>query len=263
MKVELFLEFMNKISPEENSSEWDNSGIQILFRERDLKKILVTLDVTKEVIDEAISKKSDMILAHHPLIFKPVSKIDNKEQNSSNLIKLIENRISVYSAHTSFDIAQGGNNDYLIELLEFNAAESTFKDIESSDIEFVRFAYLKKEMSIMDISELIKRKLQICHKLNTVYNNEEPIEKVAICTGAGGNLVKYALDNECDLLITGDINYHTALEAKECNLKLIDITHYHSEKIFIKNISQKIRLEFENKLFVDETDVDQNPFNMI
>lgn len=263
MKAELFLEFLNKISPEENSSEWDNGGIQILFRERDIKKVLVTLDVTKEVIDEAIRRNSDLILAHHPLIFKPVSKIDDKEENSSNLIKLIQNGISVYSAHTSFDVVKGGNNDFLVELLDLKAVDTKNNEFQDSKNDFIRISCFKEKMSIIDISELIKRKLKISHKLNAVYNDEEPIGKVAVCTGAGGNFVRYALDNKCDLMITGDVNYHTALEAKECNLKLIDITHFHSEKIFIKNISEKIRLEFENKLIVDETNIDQNPFNMI
>lgn len=260
MEVAKFIEIVNKISPEENALKWDNGGIQILFREKQLEKVLIALDITEGVIDEALHLGANLILTHHPIFFLPLNRIDENDYLGKLTVKLIQNKISVYSAHTSFDNLKGGNNDYLCKMLEI---VDTY-DLNVDDKELIgKIGYFEKSFKLNEIIGKIKNKLEISEKLSVVFNDDKLVRKVAICSGSGGSLVQTAIDHECDLLITGDINYHAALTANGNGLKIIDITHYHSEKIFIKNISEMIKANFNEKLSIVQCKLDQNPFHMI
>jgi dinuclear metal center YbgI/SA1388 family protein len=260
LEITKFIDLINTISPEENALKWDNGGIQILFRDKPLEKVLIALDVTEGVIGEALHMGADLILTHHPLFFTTINKIDDKEYLSKLIIKLVQNKISLYSAHTSFDNLSGGNNDYLCKMLEIF---DTY-DVNVDNKELIgKIGYFEKSFKLNEIIGKVKNKLGISEKLNVVFNDDKLVRKVAVCSGSGSSLVQLAIENECDLLITGDINYHTALEANGKGLKIIDITHYHSEKIFINNVSELIKANLNEKLSIVQCKLDQNPFHMI
>lgn len=117
MKCNDIIEFMNEISPEHLAQEWDNVGLLVGERSAEVKKILVALDCINGVVDEAININADMIITHHPLIFKGIKKINSDTEIGKRILKLIKSGISLYSAHTNLDIADGGTNDFLCGIL--------------------------------------------------------------------------------------------------------------------------------------------------
>ena len=117
MEKELFLNVLNDIAPLSLQEEWDNSGVQIAFGDREISRVLVALEVTKDVIREAKREHCDFILCHHPLLFLPVKCIEPEFTVGAYIQELIRAEIGVYAAHTCFDKAPGGNNDYLMKAL--------------------------------------------------------------------------------------------------------------------------------------------------
>ncbi|MCG8484579.1 MAG: Nif3-like dinuclear metal center hexameric protein, partial [Clostridia bacterium] len=140
--IDQFLQCMNDIAPEKLAEKWDNGGVQIDTHNEKFEKILVCMEITDEIIKEAIDKKADMIITHHPLIFSPIQSIQ-KDWTGRTIVKLIQNNISVYSSHTSFDSVIGGNNDYLAKLL--NISEVSTIEEQKGEKFFKIIVYVPKE----------------------------------------------------------------------------------------------------------------------
>ena len=117
MRIDDFIREVENIAPLELQESWDNSGIQIRAGNNEISKVLVALEINERVIDEAIGAGADMILTHHPLIFREIKSVDSNDVIGNHIVKLIRRGISVYSSHTPFDKCIGGNNDYLGSIL--------------------------------------------------------------------------------------------------------------------------------------------------
>ncbi len=261
IEIEELCMILNTISPENLSETWDHSGIQLKTGLKHIATILVSLDITEEVIDEAVLCKADMIITHHPLIFSELYKIDNNTVIGSSIIKLIKANISVYASHTAFDNAKDGNNDYLAKLLGCDSVIFLNEGAEEENSSKLgRICRLDSPITLTEMAKKIKKVLSIEAPLNCVGNPQSLVQKVAICTGAGADLIDYAKAAGCDLFITGDVRYHDAQRAKGIGLALIDAGHYHTEKIFIKNMANQLRDKIKNKATILESKVDQNPF---
>ena len=115
MKVKDIVRIINKYADEALAAEWDNSGLQIGDVESNVTNILLCVDVTENVVDEAIERQCDLIISHHPLLFKSAARITNKDSKGRNIIKLIKNNIAVYSSHTCFDVSPYGINQYIAD----------------------------------------------------------------------------------------------------------------------------------------------------
>lgn len=254
------LEAMENIAPSYLAEDWDNCGIQINTGEDIIEKILLTLEITEEVIKEAIENNIDLIITHHPLIFNPIKQINKEILPGKYINDLIKNNISVYSAHTNFDKVKGGNNDFFIKSLELeNILFEGSGDFEREGIG--RIFVLSKDIKISQIVREIYEKLKIpSHTISVVGNSNTIVRKVAVCTGSGASFLDQAIENKCDLLITGDVKYHDAQYALERGLPLIDATHYHTEKLFAENLSNKLTKIFSTRVKIIESNVDLNPF---
>lgn len=252
----------NSIAPEALAEDWDHSGIQLNVG-KVISKILVSLEITGEVIDEAIENKAELIVTHHPLIFHELYKIDTNNFTGNLIIRLIQSNISVYSMHTSFDSVTDGNNDFLAKLLNLNDIR-TLNSYKLDEIgRMGRIGSLAEPKSLTDMISDVKTALGIKSPIHYVGNPKTIIYKVALCTGSGASLIAYASEIGCDLLITGDVNYHEAQFAKGIGLSIIDAGHYHTEKIFIRNVANQLKNKLENKVEILESQVDQNPFLVI
>ncbi len=120
MKKNELIKTIEAFCPSATAEDWDNCGFQVNCGKEEIACVLVSLEVTNEIIDEAIEEGADFILTHHPLLFQGIKKIDNNDVIGNYIIRLIQNQISVYSCHTSFDKLPGGNNDYIGTLLELS-----------------------------------------------------------------------------------------------------------------------------------------------
>jgi len=249
---------LNEIAPLELQEEWDNSGWQINLNNPDIERVLVAMDITDDVIDEAIFEKCQLIVTHHPLFFGSFNEIDSNKLIGNYAVRLIGAGISVYASHTPFDKVKGGNNDYLGKLLDLEDVGY----LKGDDSKFLRTGYLKKKCNISEFADFCSNKLNLSKEFfNFVGDKDAKVKKIAWCTGAGADFIELVKYNECDLYLTGDLKYHTALEAKAISLNVLDLGHYATEHTFVDNMSNK--LKNLKGLKVVESKVNNNPFSII
>lgn len=204
MKINEIVNEIEKFAPLETQEKWDCSGFQISYgQDFDIKKILLCLSVTQDIVGQASAKGCDLIISHHPLFFIPFS---------------FNKNIPIYSAHTNLDKANGGTTDTLIELLGFSEAQKI------SD--FLRLVNFEKEISLIEIINLIKEKLNFI-PIRVVNNlNKQYIRKIAFCAGSGADFLSEAEAFGADVFVTGDVKFHTALDS---SVIIIDVGHFESE----------------------------------
>ncbi|MDT8337029.1 MAG: Nif3-like dinuclear metal center hexameric protein [Candidatus Izemoplasmatales bacterium] len=237
--------------PKELAYEWDNVGIQVGTLNIVAKKILVTLDITKEVVKEAIEKKVNMIISHHPLLFNPLDKIIFDTPRGWIIKNLIKHNITVYSAHTNYDTAEGGMNDEFAKILNLENV-GLLDEIDGIG----RFGYIEP-VDFSKFLEIIKTKLQL-DTVNVIGNTDKQISKVGISGGSGSKHMYQAKMKGCDVYLTGDVTYHTALDAISLGLTIIDIGH-HAEKIFVDAIINTLSNQFKDIEFI-KSEVNTNPY---
>ncbi len=264
MKMSEWLQLMDEIAPISSQEAWDNSGLQIDYGNQEVSRILVALEITGDVIEEAISKKTNMIVVHHPLIFEPIRAVDCKQVEGDYIIRLIRNGISVYASHTCFDSARNGNNDQLMNLLgvqRFSRLNMPGKGFEESAM--ARIGTLPEPVFL---SEFLKRLVDVLGNPGGIKisgDSSRLIQKVAVCTGAGGEYFAGAVAAKADVFISGDIKHHDAQKAKESGICIIDAGHYGTEYIFVENMVQQLRQKGGDELTVIASDVNQNPYDFV
>ena len=161
MKIKEFEEYMNKIAPTYLKEDFDNVGLMVGDVEDKISKVLVALDGTIEVIEEAVEKNCDLILTHHPLIFSKPSAITNKTIQGVKIRNLIKNNIALYSAHTNLDSVNGGITDTLGKILELENITLLSKNPLSSDAGIGRIGVTNGDITLKDILDRIKEKFGI------------------------------------------------------------------------------------------------------
>lgn len=256
------------IAPRELEEEWDNCGMQINMGNQEVNKVLIALEITKSVIAEAMMKDIDFIITHHPLLFHKIDVVDNNSITGNYIIDLIKASISVYSAHTTFDGAFGGNNEYLADLLglsRIRRIKNKRPSMKGDAREFVcgRMGNFPEPITMEAACRLVENALEIKGELRTVGDPNKIISTVALCTGSGGDTMDAAIKNGCDLFITGDVKHHEAQKAREKGICLIDAGHFGTEKIFSENFADKLRKNIGSKTQVIESEINTNPFKNV
>lgn len=257
MKFKELVKKINELCPLELQEEWDNSGVQVYTGNEDIEKVLIAMEVTSDVIDEAVMNEVDMIITHHPLIFGGISSVDADDVTGNFIQRLIAADINVYSCHTNFDRIFGGNNDFLGNVLGIDSVAQKGEEI-------LRHGWYMRPEDMGQLIDLYAFKLDVDKRhFKFVGSLDKPISKVAICTGAGAEFIREAFDDGCDLMITGDVKYHDAQMAKELGINVLDIGHYASEKIFVDAfMSFIISSDIDEDMFV-LSDLDINPFTLV
>lgn len=235
MRIDNLLETLDRIAPEKSQESWDNSGIQILVNDN-TEKILIALEITEDVIEEAKSVGADMIITHHPLImskFDPLDSVSKDTPRGRYIIELIKSGISLYSTHTPFDMAQDGNNEYLAEGIGLKEIRGFVKEDGSTDM-IGRIGVFEKPVSLGELTERLSSFLNT-DSIRTTGSPDEMISTAGIVTGAGAGLLELAYENLCDAFITGDVKYHDAQNARALGMTLIDAGHFETENTFAQN----------------------------
>lgn len=228
VSTESIIKKLEDFAPKELVADWDNSGWQVFLGNNDTKKILLTLSVTLDVVEQAIEQGCDLIISHHPAMFSKINTIDTDIYSQLPIVKAIQNNIQIYSAHSNLDRAQGGIADTLCQLLEINNP----KEVD----DFVKVGELEPELTLDDFVSKVKTVLSI-DKLKLINpSNVLKVKKVALCPGSGGDFVSKIKD--IDVYITGDIKYHTAIEVSDT--AVIDAGHFETERIILKVLKDKL-----------------------
>ncbi len=256
---------MEDMAPSRYAEEWDNPGLNIGDMDADVNKILVALDATESVIDEAVEKGADMIVTHHPLLFHAVKKINYHTSEGKRIMKLIKNNINHFAAHTNLDAAKGGTNDRLADIIGLKDV-SVLTAGADDGVGIGRVGVPDGDMTMGMLAVRIKERLGL-DAVRVSGNLSRKIKKIALCTGAGADFIDDAVKAKCDVYITSDIKYHEAMDAADKNICLIDATHYATENIIVPVIADYIRQKLENRNIDDveiiESEVDGQTFTHI
>lgn len=214
---------IEEFAPPETQEKWDSSGWIVDRGEPEVNKIMFALTITEDIVNQAVKKNCDMIISHHPLFYVPLE----------------YRKINMYCAHTNLDKAQGGTTDALLHRLQL--VGKPFGD-------FVRIVELEREASV----EFLKLKLlPISPRLRYVNNHEtKTIRTIGFCAGSGSEFIN---ETPCDAFVTGDLKFHTAIEADKV---IFDIGHFESE-IFAVELLKHITEVGERGVLADE----KSPFN--
>lgn len=237
MKIYEIRDLLNSRFPSSLSEEWDNDGEMLcLDPSREVTSILTTLDVTDKSVDEAIKVGANLIVSHHPLIFKPLKRLDGSAL-SKRLERLIKADISVLSYHTRFDSAQGGMNDLLAEKLgieNFRAFgfEGAIPMGRIGDWQECSPAEFASQISVMLNTPV------------TLFEGNRIIKKVAVLGGGGKDFIHLAHTLGADAMVTGDISYSVANDEIPYGITMVDAGHYATEVIAVDAFANLIEESF-------------------
>lgn len=365
MKLKTLIKQIESKYPLNLAYDWDNVGLLVGDFDLEVKKVMVSLEANESVIEEAINNNVDLIITHHPFIFKKMNKINTYDLKGKLIHKLIKNDVAIYSMHTNFDIASDGLNDYFMEKIglenskildvtnsevlyklavyvpnshvetvksalgaseaghignyshcSFNSegignfkpldgsnpfigSEGVIESVNEVKIETIvpqrilggviskmisahpyeevvydlyklenkgnsvglgRVSKLSESTTLEKLSNLIKEKLDMKH-IRIVGNLDTSINKVAVVTGSGADMVKKAGRQGAQVLITGDVKYHDAQDALDMGMCIIDCGHFETEDIF-KDVMKRF-LDNIEEINVIKSEIYLNPFTII
>lgn len=233
-KVADVVEVMKALAPVELAENWDNVGLLVGNKEREVHKILVMLDFDEQGMEEALEVGADMIITHHPAIMYKLATITDPLY-----LKLIENKISLCSMHTNLDSADQGVNQVLAETLGLS-------NIEPIDFDglYGRTGYVD-ECTLGEFIQTVKLALDIEH-VRYVGNKRNTVCKVAVVGGGGADFIPNAKIAGCDVYVTADIKYHQAQMAQKIGLNVIDAGHFETENPVIYKVARYLRSNLEH-----------------
>lgn len=222
--VQELYEFLNQKFPREYSCEWDNDGLMVANDpNREVLRVLCTLDVTDAAVDYAIANSYDVIVSHHPMIFKPLRAVSYSDPVAKRAIKLLKHDISVMSFHTRLDAAPGGLNDIFANLLGLTDVEPLNADGEAVG----RVGTLKFPVDCTEFASTVKKTLSAERVLFTKASGT--VSRVALCGGDGKDFIKAAKAAGADTYLTGQLSYNIMEDAPDIGLNLFEAGHFHTE----------------------------------
>ena len=270
-KVSEILSYITEVAPIHWQESYDNSGLLVGDANALVDKVLLTLDLTEKVIDEAIENSFHLVISHHPLIFKGLKNILVDDTTGRIITKAIKHDISIAAMHTNIDNSFYGVNRVLAEQLGLKDLQilrsqqsavsgqcSESASVSESQVGSGMVGYLENEMSENDFLKLIKEKLNVGAIRHTELLNK-PIKKVAICGGSGSFLINDAKHCGADVYVTADLKYHDFFDADN-EILIVDAGHFETEQ-FTKQLFADIILKKNPKFAVQISRVNTNSVN--
>jgi len=213
---------IESVAPRSAQEEWDNSGMQVGDTGRDIQSVLLTTDVTPDVVDEAVMRGCQLIVSHHPLLFHGLKQVCGQTPQARIVEKAIKNNIAIYSAHTNLDSVIGGINTRLADKLGLIGISG----LAVSGLGAI--GQLPQPVSYADFIETIRKKLE-CTYVRYTRPKKDQVKTVALCGGSGAEFIGEAIAQGADVYITADCKYHEFQDA-DGQIGLIDIDHWISER---------------------------------
>ncbi|CAL1680554.1 unnamed protein product [Lasius platythorax] len=244
------------------AASWDNVGLLIEPTEPKIVScILLTNDLTEDVMDEAIELKTDLIITYHPLIFAPLKSITTQSWKERIVARCLENKIAVFSPHTSFDSVKGGVNDWLAEAFELESSKPIQPDANNVTYGMGRLCTLKNRISIDEAVNLIKQRTNLKHvRLARARGADGNINTVALCAGSGASVLK---EVPADLYLTGEMLHHDILDAIHRGIHVILTNHSDSERGFLKIFASILDSALQESVKVCISEADRDPLQTV
>lgn len=258
IKVNNIINEMELLAPTYLKEDFDNVGLMVGDKNKEVKKVLLALDCTLKVIEEAKKENVELIITHHPLIFKRPSSITTDTLQGKKIIELIKNDISLYSSHTNLDSVENGLNYTIVSILGFDNSKILEKNKRDDKAGLGRIVSLKESIQLEDLISKIKKSLNI-NNLRVV-KGKDKVNKIAIINGSGQDFIGKAVALGADCIITGDTTYHFASDYKEMEISILDVGHFASEQITFFNVMENLKEKFKDVEFITST-VEEDPFS--
>ena len=236
---------IESVAPRSAQEEWDNSGMQVGDTERDIKSVLLTTDITEDVVNEAVLTGCELIISHHPLLFHGLKQVCGQTPQARIVEMAIKHNIAIYSAHTNLDSVEGGINTRLADKLGIN----DYRLLTESGLGTI--GKLLKPMSYEDFIAYVCDILS-CTYVRYTRAKKAIVETVALCGGSGAEFIEQAINQGADVYLTADCKYHEFQDA-DGRIGLIDIDHWYSER-HAREIFQDILAPLGVQCIVSKTD---------
>ncbi len=273
--VSMITEKLEQLAPKAAACDWDNPGLLVGRSDREVSRIYVALDASCAVVDAAIDAGCDLIVTHHPIIFRGVKSINDQSALGLKLLDLIRNDVSVFSMHTNFDSCPGGMADIVcaaLGLRKTGLMEPTGflpKDTQNGAAEGLQLRVVETECDVnpdaygigftAELPELLSAaelaaRVKACFGLPFVqyYDAGMPIRRIACCPGSGRGELKEVLSLGVDAFLSGDMGHHEGLDLCEEGISLLDAGHYGLEHIFVHYIAEFLRTQFPEAEIIEE-----------
>ena len=237
------MDILEKNYPADYALDWDNVGLLVGRDDKEVRRIYVALDADDETIEAAVRWKADMLVTHHPMIFSGLKRINNLDFIGARILKLVQNDISYYAMHTNYDV---------LGMAELSGRKMSLEDPEVLEVTrdgeqpegIGRVADLASPAPLREICWSVKDRFHL-GAVKVFGDMDQPVSRIAISPGSGKSMIKAALDKKADVLITGDIDHHTGIDAVAQGLAVIDAGHYGIEHIFIDDVKEYLKEKLE------------------
>jgi dinuclear metal center YbgI/SA1388 family protein len=253
MKCREIVNLLEELSPKKYACDWDNVGLLVGRGEKDVHKIMVALDATKEVVTYAVNEGADMLITHHPMIFSAMKQVNEEQFTQEKVLTLAEHGISYYAMHTNFDavggMAQLAAGEKYLNLSGVSPIDAGSSACEAEGQGMGRFGRLPKPMTAEEVAQYVKEKFNL--SFVTLYQGKENkgqvFEDIAVMPGSGKSDMQYVAGKGYRLYLTGDYGHHEGLDAIDMGLTVIDATHYGLEHIFISYIREYLEEKLKGR----------------
>jgi len=243
--------------------KYDNAGGQVVFPEEDVSGILFSLDLTPGVIREARDRGCNVIISHHPYFFRALKKVDSSKAKSALLVELIDQRISCYAVHTNYDKFM---NRFIEKKLGLNHEKILYRTdpgFEKDELGFGSISFCSNEMRLKELMDNIKDSLKVSFVLFSG-DEDQKVQKIAILNGSGGGAIPEIIDkHSVDCILTGDVGHHSARDALDAGVAVVDAGHYGTEKLMMEYLFEKVQGKLVNEkisLYIAENE--NSPFRI-
>lgn len=264
VKIKDIIAGLDQEAPFSLAEDWDNVGLLVGNPEQEIRSVLIGLDPTTTLVDEAISRGADTILTHHPVIFRPLPNINTASPEGRILEKALTHRISIISCHTNLDNAAEGVSDILATTLGLNALTPLLPAAGSSE-PGIGLGRVGIYVEPLEIADFITRALEVLDLpvLQAAGPLPEMVKKVAVCGGSGSDFAEAAYRSGADIYLTAEVKHNIARWAEERDFCIIDGSHYGTEQPAVRLLAQKLeRLAAANSwnIEISQTDAEKHPF---
>lgn len=249
MQLKEIIEQLEQFCPPSLAESWDNPGLQCGRTDEDVSTVYLALDATSDVIEDAIRRKADLIVTHHPLLFHAISHVTDTDFTGKRIVRMLQADIGCYAMHTNFDVL--GMADAAADALKLtnrDVLEVTYEDSISHE-GIGRIGELPEHMTLQECASYVADVFSIPHV--RVYGDpEQAIVTAAVLPGSGSGDIDLAVQKGADVMITGDISHHNGIDAVEKGISIIDAGHYGVEKLFIPYMKDYFHREMPELVIV-------------
>ena len=252
-------EIMEKLEERWNPSyalEWDNVGLLVGREDKEIKKVFTALDATEETIAQALEFGADLLITHHPMLFSPVKKVTSADFIGRRLITMIQADLCYYAMHTNFDVkGMAQLNQECLGLAECEVLEET-----APGEGIGRVGVLDAPMDLKTFAEKVRNDFEI-PDVRMYGDPAKSVCRVAVSSGSGKSMIRGAIAKGADVIVTGDVDYHSAIDAVAQGIAVIDAGHYGIEHIFIGQMAEELKERFPEMEIC--TEPIRHPFLMV